>query len=92
VFNKLTVDAVLQESKLRENLSKSWIREDQFSLLICSENPSAFTLRRMASGQEAALSAVRGPFAKLGARRQSATDGCWGNLLRILQRRPQRFG
>mmetsp|Transcript_11083 Transcript_11083/g.25185 ORF Transcript_11083/g.25185 Transcript_11083/m.25185 type:complete len:638 (-) Transcript_11083:256-2169(-) len=54
VFNKLTVDAVLQESQLGTK-QHSWIREEHFALLLKTENPSFFTLQRLAEGVEGPL-------------------------------------
>merc|ERR1711920_53444 len=49
VFGGVAVEAVLQESQLSAK-PKSWLSEDQFSLLIRTGSLSTFTLQRMAEG------------------------------------------
>jgi len=60
VFNKLTVDAVLQESQLSAQQT-SWLTQEQFTLLLQTQNPSFFTLMRIANGVEDPLVAKEVP-------------------------------
>jgi len=57
VFHKLTVDAVLQESQLSAKQT-SWLTQEQFALLLQTQNPSFFTLKRIANGVEDPLVAA----------------------------------